>query len=243
LIDETPPKYRGYTVWRGISPIIPTSIPSATAIEFHGRGKRFGLGPVGNGKMGWWASANAANTSAKVEERSADRKTWRQGEHVASRHPSDTQNDLLRLFDGWHRPAIQLIESTPSSSILKTGAFDRQPNSKWGLNRISMLGDAVHPTTPNFGQGGCMAIEDAMVLARCLQNYGPDENALRKYEHLRFGRTSAISRYSRLYGGVGQWENIFARSFRRSMLSLVPESIARRMMQIVFDYNACEARI
>src|SRR6185436_10008941 len=98
-------------------------------------------------------------------------------------------NDLLRLFDGWYRPAIQLIESTPSSSILKTGAFDRQPNSKWGLNRISMLGDAVHPTTPNFGQGGCMAIEDAMVLARHVRAAASPTAAWEGFTAERYKRT------------------------------------------------------
>src|SRR5215204_1479203 len=46
-INDGDPIYRGYTVWRGISSTIPNAIPPATAIELHGRGKRFGLGPVG----------------------------------------------------------------------------------------------------------------------------------------------------------------------------------------------------
>ena len=238
ILDETPPKYRGYTVWRGIAPISPASIPPATAIELHGCGKRFGLGPVGNGKLGWWASANAANTSAKVEERSADRKTWKLGERVPPRRPQDTQNELLRLFSGWYRPALQLIEATQSASILKTGAFDRPPGKPWGHKRITLLGDAIHPTTPNLGQGGCMAIEDAIILARCLEKYGATETALRAYENVRYRRTSAIAKYSRWYGSVGQWENIVARGIRRSVLSLVPETIARRVMQVVFDYDA-----
>lgn len=243
LLDEIPPKYRGYTVWRGIASINPASIPRGTAIELHGRGKRFGLGPVGSGKLGWWAAANAANTSAKLEERSADRKTWKQGENVAPRIPQETRNDLLRYFDGWYRPAIQLIEATPSSSILKTGAFDRPANTTWGNNRVTLLGDAIHPTTPNLGQGGCMAIEDALILARCFEKYDASETALRAYEKARYRRTATIAKYSRWYGAVGQWENIFATTMRRSALSLVPETVARRLMQIVFDYDAVREEI
>jgi len=243
LIDDTTPTYRGYTVWRGISPTVPKAIPEATAIEIHGRGKRFGLGPVGMGRLGWWAAANAANTSPTAEERSGDRTTWKQGESIPSRRPKDTQSELLRLFEGWYRPAIQLIEATPSASILRTGAFDRYPTKVWGNRRETMLGDAVHPTTPNLGQGGCMAIEDAMVLARCLKEYGAEEKGLRIYERLRYRRTTAITRYSRMYGAIGQWENVLARGFRRSMFSLIPESLTRRLMQIVFDYDACEVRV
>jgi 2-polyprenyl-6-methoxyphenol hydroxylase-like FAD-dependent oxidoreductase len=243
LIDDAPPTYNGYMVWRGISPSIPHSIPPSTAIEIHGRGKRFGVGPVGLGRVGWWASANAANISPKAIERNADRKTWKQGESIVANRPHDTQRELLRLFDGWYRPVLQLIESTASATILRTGAFDRSSNRTWGNRRITMLGDAVHPTTPNLGQGGCMAIEDAMILARCFEKYGPDEKTLRKYESLRFKRTSAVARYSRVYGSIGQWENVFARGFRKSMLTLVPEPVARRLMDIVFDYNACEVKV
>jgi len=155
----------------------------------------------------------------------------------------NTQSDLLRLFEGWFRPVIQLIEATPSASVLKTGAFDRPPSKEWGKKRITLLGDAIHPTTPNLGQGGCMAIEDAMVLARCFQKYGADERTLRAYEQLRYRRTMAITRYSRIYGAVGQWENLFARGLRRTAFSLMPDTVARRLMQIVFDYDACEVRV
>jgi len=243
LLDDASPTYRGYAVWRGISPLIPKSLPPATAIEIHGRGKRFGIGPVGLGRMGWWASANAANTSERAVERTGDRKIWKQGENMGSGPLRNTQSDLLRLFEGWFRPVIQLIEATPSASILKTGAFDRPPCKEWGNKRITLLGDAVHPTTPNLGQGGCMAIEDAMVLARCFQKYGADEKALRTYEQLRYRRTLAITRYSRIYGAVGQWENLFARGLRRTAFSLMPDTVARRLMQIVFDYDACDVKV
>jgi len=213
---EEQPVYRGYMVWRGISPVIPKSIPAATAIEIHGRGKRFGIGPVGPGRVGWWASANVA--TAEVVQ--------------------DKQTELLRLFDGWYAPVLELIEATLATSILETGAFDRSPTSTWGHKRITLLGDAIHPTTPNLGQGGCLAMEDAMVLARCFQQYGATEQALRKYEGCRYQRTAAVAKYSRFYGTVGQWENVFARGLRKTFLSLTPEPVARRLMQIVFDYDA-----
>jgi 2-polyprenyl-6-methoxyphenol hydroxylase-like FAD-dependent oxidoreductase len=133
---------------------------------------------------------------------------------------------------------LQLIEATPPSSILKTGAFDRPATRTWGRGRMTLLGDAIHPTTPNLGQGGCLAMEDAMVLARCFEKYGATEEALRKYERARHKRTSAVSIYSRYYGVIGQWENVWARSLRRTTLALVPEALAQRLMQIVFDYSS-----
>lgn len=205
FLNDGPPVDRGYVVWRGISPTIPRGVPPTTAIEFHGRGKRFGLGPVGLGRLGWWATANKPNT-----------------------------DELSQLFKGWHQPVLELIEATPPSSILKTHASDRLPSKLWGRGRMTMLGDAIHPTTPNLGQGGCLAMEDAMGLASCFEKYGATEETLRKYERLRYKRTAALSKYSRYYGSVGQWENIWARTLRRTALALVPEAVVNRLMQIVF---------
>jgi 2-polyprenyl-6-methoxyphenol hydroxylase-like FAD-dependent oxidoreductase len=234
LINDAAPIYRGYTVWRGISNIVPGSLPKATAIEIQGKGRRFGIGPVGLGKIGWWAAANAANTSTTVIERSPPTR-WKQGERAVP--VQDVQRELLRMFDGWFRPILQLIEATPNSSILKTGAFDRPASAAWSSGPITLLGDAIHPTTPNLGQGGCLAIEDAMILARCLHGFEAYE-AFKKYERLRRNRTNKIARYSRLYGNVGQWERVIARGVRRSVLSLVPEAVARRLMDLVFAYDA-----
>ena len=137
----------------------------------------------------------------------------------------------------WYQPVVQLIEATPTTSILKTDASDRPSTSNWGAGRMTLLGDAIHPTTPNLGQGGCLAIEDAMVLARCFEKCGVTEEALRAYERARYKRTAAITTYSRLYGSVGQWENVWARGIRRTALSLIPEATARRLMQLVFDHE------
>ena len=210
FINDGDPVYRGYTVWRGISPLVPQAIPPGTAVELHGRGKRFGIGPVGLGRTGWWATVN-------------------------DDHSTDA---LSQLFAGWYRPVLELIEATPRSCILKTRAFDRPPVQVWGNGRMTLLGDAIHPTTPNLGQGGCLAMEDAMVLARCFEKYGASEEALRSYERRRYQRTTALSRYSLLYGNIGQWENVWARGLRRTALALVPEALAQRLMRIVFDYDA-----
>jgi len=71
---------------------------------------------------------------------------------------------------------------------------------------VTLLGDAAHPTTPNLGQGACMAIEDALVLAQCLTRKGEIQVRLRKYESLRFKRTEYITCESRRAGQIGQME-------------------------------------
>ena len=218
LLGDEPPTNRGYTVWRAISLAAPSALPLDVAIEIHGRGRRFGIGPVGDGRIGWWAAANAASPDHSNGDEARDK--------------------LLHLFKDWYRPAVELIEATPSYSILTTPAFDREPNKTWGHNQVTLLGDAIHPTTPNLGQGGCLAMEDAIVLARCFQKYGATEEALRKYEGCRYRRTAAVTKYSRLYGNVGQSENPLIRGLKKSLLSLAPEAVLQRLTQIVFDYDA-----
>ena len=221
LLGTDEPIYRGYTVWRGITSEAPHGVAPNAAIEIHGRGRRFGIGPVGGGRAGWWAAANAAEPAGLHE-----------------RQVEAAQHELLRVFENWYPPAVELIETTLPQLILTTSAFDREPNPTWGDKHVTLLGDAIHPTTPNLGQGGCLAIEDAMVLARCFKKYGATEAALRKYEGCRYSRTAAITKYSRYYGRVGQSENPLLAGSKKSLLALAPAAVLQRVMQIVFDYDA-----
>ena len=117
---------------------------------------------------------------------------------------------------------------------------------------MTLLGDAIHPITPNLGQGGCLAIEDAAVLARCVEKYASNGSAtetsaaaplaLRRFEALRYSRTAWVARCSRAYGIVGQWENGGA-SLRDLFLPMVPGRIAARSLRSIFNYDAYAIRI
>jgi len=156
------------------------------------------------------------------------------------------RDQLVQLFAGWCEPVLELIQATPLTSLVRNEVFDRLPGTKWGEGRITLMGDAIHPTTPNLGQGGCLAIEDAAVLARCLHQYGEEAGAafaLRKFERLRFARTTTIARYSRVYGVVGQWENRLAVWLRGLVLSTFPSGLTRRLLGELFDYDAYSVSI
>jgi 2-polyprenyl-6-methoxyphenol hydroxylase-like FAD-dependent oxidoreductase len=217
-LKDGAPVYRGYTVWRGINASTPASLMPSTAIEVYGRGKRFGIGPVGLNRTGWWATANEFETAAESTD--------------------IRQQKLLDLFEGWYAPIIELIKTTPPASIRRSSTYDRAPVSKWGEGNMTLLGDAAHPMTPNLGQGGCMAIEDALVLADCLLKYQNSAEALRVYERLRSARTSAVAMYSLRYGKVGQWESRTATLMRGTLLSTIPELLGQKLLRLLFDYDA-----
>ena len=231
LLDDGQPADRGYIAWRGVAPSTPESLPPASAIEIHGKGQRFGIGPLGSGKIGWWCSVN------------------KQHERVEWRHAHATaRQELTQLFDGWCAPVNELIQSTPVSSMVRNPVFDRPPVRKWGKGSMTLLGDAIHPLTPNLGQGGCLAIEDAVIVARCLKRYASEAqngkrvdaipSALRRFEALRFSRVATVARFSRLYGIVGQWENQALVGLRGWLLSTVPTSLVQRLLRWTFDYDA-----
>ena len=212
------PVYRGYNVWRGVARLEHAALQEGTALEVYGRGRRFGVGPLGLGHTGWWATANEPEETPEA--------------------PAEHAQKLSRLFDGWPSPVPELIGATPSEHILRNAAYDRTAAGAWGRGRTTLLGDAVHPMTPNLGQGGCQAIEDAAVLARCLAEYGDAARALPVYESLRRRRAERVARYSRLYGAVGQLESRAATALRARLLSSVPEALGRRLLSLVFDYDA-----
>jgi salicylate hydroxylase len=77
----------------------------------------------------------------------------------------------------------------------KWGLFVRPPMPRWSVGRVTLLGDACHPTLPFLGQGAVMAIEDGYVLAACLRKYWPDHaTAFARYEALRQERTATVVR-------------------------------------------------
>jgi 2-polyprenyl-6-methoxyphenol hydroxylase-like FAD-dependent oxidoreductase len=112
----------------------------------------------------------------------------------------------MSRFREWPRTVPQLIEATEEPSITWAAVHDRTPAQRWGVGRITLIGDAAHPMTTNLSQGGCLALEDGVVLAESLTEHANDVVAgLRAYEARRIRRTSPIvlrSRRIALAGGL-----------------------------------------
>src|SRR4029453_407888 len=96
--------------------------------------------------------------------------------------PAEARARLTELFATWHQPVPDLIRSTEAASILRNDIYDRAPADRWGSGRITLLGDAAHPMTPNLGQGACQAIEEALLLAHHLAGGPAVESPLRRYD-------------------------------------------------------------
>ena len=213
LIGDGEPRYAGYTSWRGIAPA--GSIDATRTTEAWGRGQRFGVVPIGHGEVYWFATANAPPGGRDDDPRRA----------------------LEQRFAGWHPPIAALLAATPADRILRTDISDRPPLSRWHRGRVVLLGDAAHPMTPNLGQGGCQAIEDAVVLDECLAT-GDLAAALPAYQARRIRRTSDIVTASRRIGAVAQWQNPAACFLRSALLRATPASAALRSARRLQTFEA-----
>ncbi|WP_439619023.1 FAD-dependent monooxygenase [Shinella sp.] len=107
-----------------------------------------------------------------------------------------SREEMFDAFAGYH-PVIQaLIEAT--DDVTKWPLFNRNPLPLWSQGRMVLLGDACHPMKPHMAQGAAMAIEDAAMLARCLQEVGPNAyaTAFALYEANRRERATRVQTVS-----------------------------------------------
>ena len=107
-----------------------------------------------------------------------------------------SKEEMEAIFGGSHPVVQALINAT--ESVTKWPFWNRDPLNLWSRGRLVMLGDACHPMRPHMAQGACMAIEDAAILTRCLEEtwlsgYG---DAFSLYEATRRERATKVQTIS-----------------------------------------------
>jgi 2-polyprenyl-6-methoxyphenol hydroxylase-like FAD-dependent oxidoreductase len=109
-------------------------------------------------------------------------------------------DELRRAYSGFHPEVRAVLDACPD--VYKWALFERDPLPRWSEGRVVLLGDACHPMTPYMAQGAASALEDAVVLARCLERIDSGlEQAFELYEKTRKPRASAIQATS----GTNTW--------------------------------------
>ena len=194
-------RYSGYAAWRGV---VETQDEVALGVtsESWGVGARFGIVRVDRKRVYWFATSNQpAGEESTGEQRKAK---------------------LLSVFKDWHDPIPYLVNSTPADSILQNDISDIPPFASWSQGRVTLLGDSAHATTPNMGQGACMAIESAYVLSRSLKEAADTRSALRRYESERHARTAWDTNTSWTIGKGGQVGNPALCAIRNFLVKVAP---------------------
>ena len=217
LHGDEPARYRGYEIWRGVSDVALPAGLLGRSTEWWAPGGRFGILPGEPGRVYWYATHTTNGRHPALE-----------GDPARGR--------LRSLFGDWPDPAPALIDAT-GDALVRTDAEDRPVPRRWGRGPVTLLGDAAHPMTPNMGQGACAAIEDAVVLARCLAG-DVRAQALRRYEALRSRRTRWIVRQSRRIGRLGQMTSPPLVAVRDLLMRTVPDRLLDPPQRRVYGYGA-----
>ncbi|MEZ4827794.1 MAG: FAD-dependent monooxygenase [Bacteroidia bacterium] len=215
LVPSSTIRYSGYTCWRGVVNMHPEDMDMDQFSESWGANGRFGVVPLARNRVYWFATKNAPQNDTEMAR-------WK-------------SEDLLRNFGKYHAPIPQLLENTPDEAVLWNDIVDLKPLKQFAFGKIMLLGDAAHATTPNLGQGACMAIEDAAVVANCLKARGKVEDAFRLAEQMRIGRTTEIVNRSWTLGKIGQWENAVLAGLRNALLRMVPDSVTEKQLENMFS--------
>jgi 2-polyprenyl-6-methoxyphenol hydroxylase-like FAD-dependent oxidoreductase len=202
VLGPDEPRYAGYTCWRGVCPR-PAAVAPGYVGEWWGRGRRFGITTLTGDRVYWWATKN----------------------EPAGGRAGDEPGYVSEAFRGWADPVSELIATTPPERVIRNDILDRPPSRAWASGRAVLIGDAAHPTTPNLGQGGCMAIEDAAVLARWLRGDGDLAHNLGAFVAERFPRTTDITKASWRFGRIGQWEGRLSCWVRDGLFGLAVRSV------------------
>ncbi|WP_369790455.1 FAD-dependent urate hydroxylase HpxO [Rouxiella sp. WC2420] len=166
-------RYAGYVNWNGLVEIDESIAPADQWTTFVGEGKRVSLMPVSGNRFYFFFDVPLPKG---LEQ---DRSTLRE--------------DLRHYFAGWAEPVQKLIAQINPETTNRVEIHDIEPFEKLVKGRIALLGDSAHSTTPDIGQGGCAAMEDAVVLATILQtNSLGIEDALLRYQEKRAPRVKDL---------------------------------------------------
>ncbi|ASZ09812.1 FAD-dependent monooxygenase [Chitinophaga pendula] len=218
LHPEVRPRYSGQVCWRFIVPGASSFIRPADLCEMWGqeKGLRAAYVPVNREELYCYIThyepAGGKDDPATVK---------------------DYLSGICQSFpDAFHR----LIAAVHPAHIIRSDCYDLAPIGQWYDGRAVLLGDAAHATTPNLGQGACQAVEDAYVLAQCLEEEKSPQAAFVRFQQLRKDRTTYICNTSWSINQIvnkGGWQ----KSLAKGLLSLLPGFMQRKQIGQVYFHD------
>ncbi|MBA5629861.1 FAD-dependent monooxygenase [Moheibacter lacus] len=215
FLPKSKPRYAGYWCWRGVVHLENWKSIHKNS-ETWGRNGRFGISPLSGKRVYWYACVNS-DMNDGVDKFGLE--------------------ELKKLFQNYHRDIPMLLDLTDEKDVISTPIVDIKPISRFNFSdKVLLIGDAAHATTPNMGQGACMAIEDVAVLQdELMKNDFP--TAFRNFENRRLDRTKYITDTSWIAGKMAQSENSLAIYLRNNFLKYAPDSIAQIQLNRLMKEN------
>lgn len=204
MFPSSVPRYAGYVCWRSV--IDNPGIQLETSIETWGSKGRFGLTPLIGNRIYWYACINASASDSEIRNYKLE--------------------DLKSNFSSYHSSIPLVLEHSIEKEIICNDIVDIRPLPYYTNGRVLLAGDAAHATTPNMGQGACMAVEDIAVLKQLLLSSESIEAAFALYNKKRVHRANSIIRDSNRIGKVAQLSAPLVITLRNFVARSLPDSFA-----------------
>lgn len=188
LIGDCTPSFTGNVAWRGVIPSadLPPNFMDKAAYNYMGQGKHMVVYYVRGQQL--------INFVGVVQTRKPIEQSWVR---------ESPWEDLNADFADWHPNVQLLVEAMKGRPCYRWGLFNHQPLKSWSSERVTLLGDAAHATLPFMASGAAMAIEDARILQRALDENNDLPTALECYQENRIPRTRKVQvdsiRFGKLY--------------------------------------------
>lgn len=214
LIPGSKPRYAGYTCWRGMTENKGRVI-EYTSTELWSTKGRFGMAPLKNGQVYWFACINTPERNPTYQNLKP--------------------TDIADLFSHFPDVVPDIIRGTAAEHILHHDIYDIKPLSQFSFDRVILLGDAAHATTPNMGQGAGQAIEDALALSNGFKQYKELEKVVTYYEKKRLKHTAKVIRLSHQIGAATQIRSRLLAGTRDFLFPFIPSNVLLWRLKFLYD--------
>ncbi|UTW62404.1 FAD-dependent monooxygenase [bacterium SCSIO 12741] len=196
--------------WRGVTDFELSAQYQSELNEAWGKAIRFGFVQIAPRRVYWYAlkTFNQSANEFKVE-------------------------DIEAYFQSFSPLVQEIIRSTDKAQIHTAEIEDLHPIHKWYENKVCLLGDAAHATTPNMGQGACQAIEDAWVMAEYLERHEAEE-AFKRFQKHRMRKAHHVVNTSWTLGKMAHLTHPVLITLRNTFMRMAPEAANRMQSSKMF---------
>ncbi|WP_024770957.1 FAD-dependent monooxygenase [Aquimarina macrocephali] len=216
LFPNSKIRYSGQTCWRGISDYDLNSELKSVGFTLWGQKFQFGISKISDGKVYWFAVKLSEPNLQDDKE--------------------NLKNVLTTMFSGFDPLVNEVIENTPIDKIIRGDLSDLELLKKWSIQNICLIGDAAHSMTPDLGQGGAQAIEDAFYVSHFIKKSKSIETAYEDFYNYRKSKVEKLVKQSRITSKIAI-TNRFIEIIRNFTLKYTPEKYMQKQMAELYKLD------